>query len=276
MLKKFGKFLRQHKLFSVCLLLALGIVLLSVFAPLAATHDPYASSLQEALRPPDAEHWFGTDQLGRDLYSRVIYGARTSLAASFVLVLCILVIGSTLGMLAGYFGGMTDAVIMRVSDVMMAFPGLVLAMAIAGLLGASLTNAILAITAVSWPHYARLARSLTLKVKNRDYVIAGMLTGFRTGHMLRRYILPMTLPTLVVTAATDIGKMMMELAALCFLGFGAQAPVPEWGLMINEGRRYMQTAPHLVLYPGMAMLAAVAVFNLLGDTLRDMLDPQGD
>ena len=159
---------------------------------------------------------------------------------------------------------------------MIAFPGLVLAIAIAGILGPSIRNAVIAISLVSWTKYARLARSLVLKIRNRDFVAAAIVTGSKTPYMLWKYMLPNTITTLVITAATDIGSMMLELASLSFLGFGAKAPTPEWGLMLNEGRAYMQSAPWLMVFPGLAIFIVVVVFNMLGDSLRDILDPRDE
>ena len=204
----------------------------------------------------------------------MIYGSRTSLISTFSLVLTIFVVGTFLGILAGYFGGWVDAVIMRIADMMIAFPGLVLAIAVAGMLGASTKNAIIAISVVSWPKYARLARSLVMKIRHTDFVAAAQVTGSRTPYMLWKYMLPNTITTLVITAATDIGSMMMELAALSFLGFGAQPPTPEWGSMLNEGRNFMQSAPWMMIYPGLAIFITVVIFNMLGDNLRDILDPK--
>lgn len=269
-------FIKQHKQFTVFSIFALLIILAAVFAPVIATHDPYESILSEATKPPSADHWFGTDKLGRDLFSRVIYGTRVSLTSALFLVACILLVGTILGILAGYFGGVVDNVIMRLSDMMIAFPGMVLAIAIAGILGASMGNAVIAITVVSWTKYARLARSLVLKIKHEDYVAAARVGGSKTLHILKRYMFSMTIPTLIITAATDIGTMMLEIAALSFLGFGAQSPTAEWGLMLNEGRAYMQTAPWLMIYPGVAIFVVVVVFNLLGDSLRDVMDVRDD
>jgi len=196
--------------------------------------------------------------------------------ATFAIVALIFAAGLILGTLAGYFGGAVDVIIMRISDMMLAFPGLVLALAVAGIMGASVRNAILAIALVGWPRYARLARSLVLKIRHRDYVDAAIVTGSKTLYMLIRYMLPNALPTLVITAATDIGGMMLELAALSFLGFGAVPPTPEWGLMLNEGRAYMQSAPWLMVFPGLAIFITVVVFNMLGDSLRDILDPKDE
>ena len=185
-------------------------------------------------------------------------------------------VGTVTGVLAGYFGGVIDAVIMRIADMMLAFPGLVLALAVAGIMGASIKNAIIAIVVVSWTKYARLARSLVMKIRDRDYVSAAIVTGSKTPYMLFRYMLPNALPTLIITAATDIGSMMLELAAMSFLGFGAKPPAPEWGYMLNEGRACMQSAPWLMIFPGLAIFVVVVVFNMLGDSIRDILDPRNE
>ena len=269
-----NKFLsnRGFVLFSV---LAIIIILIAVFAPvLSGGIDPTAGDLRDAIMAPDATHICGTDKMGRDIYSRVLYGARISLVSTFILVALVFVIGTALGVVSGYFGGWVDAVIMRIADMMIAFPGLVLAIAVAGMLGASMRNAIIAIALVTWPKYARMARSLVLKIRHTDFVYAAIVTGSSTWRMLWKYMLPNTITTLVITAATDIGGMMMELSALSFLGFGAQPPTPEWGAMLNEGRDFMQSAPWMMIYPGFAIFITVVVFNMLGDNLRDILDPR--
>ncbi len=265
---------RTQKRFLVFALLALGIFLVALLAPLIATHDPNASTLSDAVLPPSAQHWFGTDKMGRDLFSRVIYGTRTSILSTLILVAGILVVGGVLGIVAGYCGGVVDTLIMRVADMMVAFPGMALAIALAGMLGGSLTSAILAIMAVSWTKYARLARSLVLKVRHQDYVLAARMAGTRNRHILWRYMVPSALPTLAVTAATDVGGMMLELAGFSFLGLGAQSTSIEWGYMLNEGRAYMESAPWLMVFPGLAIFITVVIFNLLGDGLRDLLDPR--
>ena len=269
-----NKFLsnRGFVLFSV---LAIVIILIAIFAPvLSGGIDPTAGDLKDAIMAPDATHICGTDKMGRDIYSRVLYGARISLVSTFILVALVFVIGTALGVVSGYFGGWVDAVIMRIADMMIAFPGLVLAIAVAGMLGASMRNAIIAIAIVTWPKYARMARSLVLKIRHTDFVYAAIVTGSSTWRMLWKYMLPNTITTLVITAATDIGGMMMELSALSFLGFGAQPPTPEWGAMLNEGRDFMQSAPWMMIYPGFAIFITVVVFNMLGDNLRDILDPR--
>ena len=263
---------RGFVLFSV---LAIIIILIAIFAPvLSGGIDPTAGDLRDAIMAPDAAHICGTDKMGRDIYSRVLYGARISLVSTFILVALVFVIGTALGVVSGYFGGWVDAVIMRIADMMIAFPGLVLAIAVAGMLGASMRNAIIAIALVTWPKYARMARSLVLKIRHTDFVYAAIVTGSSTWRMLWKYMLPNTITTLVITAATDIGGMMMELSALSFLGFGAQPPTPEWGAMLNEGRDFMQSAPWMMIYPGFAIFITVVVFNMLGDNLRDILDPR--
>ena len=271
-MEKFGTFVKKNKLFMLFATLALIVVLVAVFTPLIAPYDPYAADLTGALKEPSSEHWFGTDKLGRDIFSRVLYGSRISMASAFTVVVVILVFGSLMGILSGYFGGWVDAVIMRLSDMMIAFPGMVLAIAVAGILGASIKNAIIAISIVSWTKYARMARSLVLKVRHVDYVSAAVVTGSKVPYILGKYMLPNILPTMVITAATDIGGMMLELAGLSFLGFGAQPPMPELGYMLNEGRAFMQHAPWLMIFPGLAILVIVVIFNLLGDSLRDVLD----
>ena len=275
-MKKKNRFL-QNKTFVVFSVLALCIILAAIFAPvITGGVDPLKGSLMDALLPPCKEHIFGTDKMGRDIFTRVIYGARASLTATFGVVALIFLIGSVMGVISGYFGGIVDAVIMRVADMMLAFPGLVLALAVAGIMGASIKNAIIAIVVVSWTKYARLARSLVLKIRDRDYVAAAIVTGSKTPYMLLRYMLPNALPTLIITAATDVGSMMLELASMSFLGFGAKPPAPEWGYMLNEGRACMQTAPWLMIFPGLAIFVVVVVFNMLGDSVRDILDPKNE
>ena len=274
--KKKNRFLR-NKVFVIFGILAIAICLVAVFAPqICGDVDPTAGDLSQAIMEPGAGHPFGTDKMGRDIFARVIYGARSSLSSTLILVALILVIGTILGIISGYFGGWVDAVIMRIADMMIAFPGLVLAIAVAGILGPSMRNAVIAIALVSCPKYARLDRSLVMKIRHTDFVAAATVTGSKTGYMLVKYMLPNTITTLVITAATDIGSMMMELAALSFLGFGAQPPTPEWGKMLNDGRTLIQTAPWTMIYPGLAIFITVVVFNMLGDALRDILDPKSE
>lgn len=252
------------------------LILIAFFAPLIAPYDPTHAMMKDAFMEPCAEHFFGTDKLGRDCFSRVLYGARASLCGVLFLVLSVFVLGTSLGVLSGYFGGKIDMVIMRISDMMISFPGMILAIAIAGIMGGSLVNAVIALTIVSWTKYARLSRSLVLQIKNRDFIEAAIVNGGTVMHILWTHILPNILPIMIITAVADIGALMMELAGLSFLGFGSQPPAPEWGLMLDEGRQQLQTAPWLMFFPGLAIFLTVVIFNLWGDCLRDILDPHDE
>lgn len=266
--------LKNNRAFAVSSFFVLLLIAVALAAPLIAPYDPLEAVMQNAYLPPSAEHLFGTDKLGRDNFSRILYGASYSLSSVLLLVTIIFIVGTTLGVLAGYYGGKVDIVIMRISDMMISFPGMILAIAVAGILGGSLINAIIALTIVTWTKYARLARSMVLKIKKRDFVEAAIVNGGTSTHILWKHILPNILPLMVITAASDIGAMMMELAGLSFLGFGSQPPAPEWGLMLNEGRQQLQTAPWLMIFPGLAIFVTVVIFNLWGDALRDVLDPR--
>lgn len=267
---------KTNRAFAVTSVLVLCLLLIAIAAPVIAPYDPTHAAMKDAFLEPGAQHLFGTDKLGRDCFSRVLYGARASLTGVLVLVASVFVVGTTMGVVSGYFGGKVDMVIMRISDMMISFPGMILAIAIAGIMGGSLVNAVFALTIVSWTKYARLSRSMVLKVKRRDFVEAAIVNGGTPGHILWVHILPNILPMMVITAAADIGALMMELAGLSFLGFGSQPPAPEWGLMLNEGRQQLQNAPWLMFFPGLAIFVTVVVFNLWGDNLRDVLDPRGD
>lgn len=270
------KGLKTNKSFAITSLLVLLLILLAVAAPIIAPYDPTYAEMRDAFMEPGGKHLFGTDKLGRDCFSRVIYGGRASLAGVLILVASVFAIGTSLGVISGYFGGRVDMVIMRISDMMISFPGMILAIAVAGIMGGSMVNAIIALTIVSWTKYARLARSLVLKIKNSNFVEAAVVNGGTSSHILWTHILPNILPLMVVTAAADIGALTMELAGLSFLGFGSQPPTPEWGLMLNEGRQQLQTAPWLMFFPGLAIFVTVVIFNLWGDNLRDVLDPRND
>lgn len=252
-----------------------GLILLTaVFAPLLTPWDPYAQDMSAALQAPSAAHLLGTDAYGRDVLSRVIVGARTSVFSSLTLVAVICAGGSFLGVLCGWLGGRADAVIMRLSDLFLAFPGMVFAIAVAGLIGGGMVNAVIALAAISWPKYTRLARGQTLAVKSAPYVTAAVMANNTALQIIFRHILPNIAGPLLVTAALDIGTMMMELAGLSFLNLGAQPPTAEWGSMMSKGRSMIQTSPWVVLGPGIAIFLTVLAFNLLGDALRDYLDPK--
>ena len=269
---KTEKFIKGHKQLIFFLVMAIIIILIAIFAKQIAPKDPLHAVMDKPLHGPDKTNLLGTDILGRDILSRIIYGTRYSLFMTLVLVAVVFVLGTTLGLIAGYFGGFIDTLIMRLADMMVSFPGIILAIAIAGLLGPSMTNAIIAISSVTWPKYARLSRSMVLKIKKELYVEAAKLTGSKDKDILFKYILPNMITLMLVTAISDIGALMLEISALSFLGFGAQPPIPEWGAMLNEGRTYLAKAPWLMLYPGIAIVIVVVVFNMLGDNIKDLID----
>jgi peptide/nickel transport system permease protein len=251
-------------------LFALGAILAAVIAP----YDPLVQALGSRLEPPSAGHWLGTDQLGRDIASRLLYGARISLFIGLVVVASAGLVGTVVGLVAGYVAGLVDEALMRLTEVFLAFPPLILAMAIAGALGPSLTNAIIAIAAVTWAVYARLVRGQVLSLRRREYVEAARSIGASGPRILIRHLLPNVLAPLLVQASFDMGAAIIAAAGLSFIGFGAQPPTPEWGVMISEGRNFISTEPWLSLFPGLAILLAVGAFNLLGDGLRDLFDPR--
>ena len=246
----------------------------AVLAPIVAPYDPLAQALGSRLEPPSPQHWLGTDQLGRDIASRLLYGARISLVIGIVVVALAGIFGTLVGLVAGYAGGLVDETLMRVTEVFLAFPPLILAMAIAGALGPSLTNAIIAIAAVTWAVYARLTRGQLLSLRRREFVEAARAIGASRGRILARHLLPNALAPLMVQASFDMGAAIISAAGLSFIGFGAQPPTPEWGVMISEGRNFISTQLWLSLFPGLAILLAVGSFNVLGDGLRDLFDPR--
>ena len=258
------------------LILAAALIFAAVFSDKLCPYDPYAQDLSSAMQAPSVLHPCGTDTNGRDMLSRVISGARASIFSTFILVAVISVFGTAVGVFCGYYGGILDSLMMRVSDICLAFPGLVFAMAIAAVLGGGIQNAVIALAAISWPKYSRIARGQTLALKNAPYIHAAILAGDTSGQIIWRHVLPNMLGPVLVTAMLDIGTMMMELAGLSFLGLGAQIPMAEWGSMMSTGRSMLQTYPWVVLSPGIAIFVSVVIFNLLGDTVRDYLDPKNN
>ena len=255
-------------------ILAVLLILCSLFSEYLTPYDPYMQDLSNAKAAPSAQHIFGTDRYGRDMLSRVIVGSRTSIFSTLLLVAVITVIGTVIGVFCGWHGGKIDTVLMRISDMFLAFPGLVFALAVAGVLGGGLHNAIFALAAISWPKYARIARSQTLSQKETPWLGAARLSGSGTVKILAKHILPNIIGPILVTSMLDIGTMMMELAGLSFLGLGAKPPIAEWGSMMSENRALMTTVPWITMAPGLAIFVSVMIFNLLGDTVRDYADPK--
>lgn len=255
---------------------ALVIVLLltALFARQLCPYDPDVQDLSIAQNPPSAEHLLGTDRYGRDMFSRVLAGSTVSVYAALALVSIAAAAGTAAGMICGWYGGKVDTVFMRVSDLFLAFPSLVFALAVAGVLGGGLHNAMIALAFISWPKFARLARGQVLAQKESPYLMAAKLSGDTAPALLLRHILPNIAGPILVTAVLDTGTMMMELAGLSFLGLGVKPPAAEWGSMINDGRSMLQISPWMALAPGGAIFVTVMVFNLFGDTLRDYLDPK--
>ena len=245
---------------------------MAVFAEFLTPLDPYAQDLEGALTPPNSVNLLGTDRYGRDVLSRVIMGSQTTLCASLLLLLTISVAGSLIGAICGYKGGKLDTFLMRVSDVFLAFPQMVFAVAVAGILGGGLFNAAAALAIIGWTKYARISRGLALTIRTLPYIDAAKMAGTSSAGILFFHVLPNIAGPVLVTAALDIGTIIMELAGLSFLGLGAMPPTAEWGAMMNNGRSMLQTAPWVILAPGFAIFITVAIFNLLGDKLRDVFD----
>ena len=254
--------------------LVLLLLLISAFASYLVPYDPYAQDLNNALQAPNAAHILGTDRYGRDMLSRVIMGSRTTIYSSLLLVVIITVTGTAVGIFCGYHGGKADAFVMRISDIFLAFPGMVFAIAVAGVTGGGIMNAVAALACISWPKFARIARSQVMTLKGAPYIAAAKLSGCGSFQIVFRHILPNIAGPIIVTAVLDIGTMMMEIAGLSFLGLGAKPPIAEWGSMMSNGRSMLQTSPWVILAPGFAIFITVMLFNLLGDTVRDVLDPR--
>jgi len=251
-----------------------ALVLCALLAPLIAPYDPTVADMPQQLQGPSHKHLLGTDDFGRDILSRIVYGSRITIQVGIVSVAIGLTVGVVLGSIAGYFGGYLDSVIMRLMDVMLAFPSILLAIAIMAIMGPGLVNAMIAIGIVAVPTYARLVRGSVLSVKRMDYVEAARAVGNRDWRVLARHVIPNTLAPIIVQSTLGIGAAVLEAAALGFLGLGAQRPRPEWGLMLADGRAFLPTAPHVATYPGLAIMLTVLGFNLVGDGLRDALDPR--
>ena len=264
---------RRNRLMMVGTAIIVFLLLVAIIAPLLATHDPYEQILTDRLQPPSSRHYFGTDSLGRDIYSRVIYGSRVTLIIAILVAAISAPLGLVIGVLSGYFGKALDEILMRLSDVFLAFPKLILAIAFAAALGPGVENAIVAIAIANWPSYARLARAETLSVRNNDYIQVIRSMGASNFRIMVGHITPMCLSSIIVRLSLDMGTIILTAAGLGFLGLGAQPPVPEWGLMVSDGRQFLVDQWWVSTLPGIAILIVVMGFNLMGDGIRDILDP---
>jgi peptide/nickel transport system permease protein len=256
------------------LVLTILLFVCAAAAPLLATHDPAAQDLANRLAPPSASHWFGTDELGRDIYSRVVIGSRITLGMVLAVVLTAAPVGLGVGCVSGYFGGWADRVLMRVTDVFLAFPRLILALAFVAAIRPGVTSTVAAIALTAWPPYARLARAETLTIRNADYIAAIRLTGAGPGRIILRHVAPLCLDSLIVRVTLDMSSIILTAAALGFLGMGVQPPSPEWGAMVATARRFILEQWWVPTVPGIAIFVAALAFNLLGDGVRDVLDPK--
>ena len=268
--------LLRHRSATIGASIIIFFILVAIFAPLIATHDPRQANIIERLQGSSASHYLGTDKVGRDIFSRIVYGTRISLKVGFIAMTFSVGFGTFFGAIAGYYGGKLDNVIMRVMDIMLAMPSILLAMVIVTILGQSLTNAIIAVSIVYIPQYARILRAAVLKVRELDYVTASKVIGASNSRILFTTVLPNCLAPLIVQATLGIGAAILDAAGLSFLGLGAEIGEPEWGAMLNENRDLIRRAPLAVTAPGIAIFLIVLGFNLLGDALRDALDPQID
>ncbi|MBX8802413.1 MULTISPECIES: ABC transporter permease subunit [Pseudochrobactrum] len=273
-LAEFWRRFKKQKVAVIALIFIITLVLMAVFAPFVAPYDPTIPDYNAVLQGPSAAHWAGTDTYGRDIFSRIIWGARISLSVGFLSVTLGALAGVSLGIISGYYGRWIDSAVMRLCDLLLAFPGILLAIAVIAILGPGITNVIYAVAIFSIPVFARLARGTTLQLKRTVYVDASRAIGVKDRVIMLRHILPGTLPNVIVYFSMRIGTSILTAASLSFIGLGAQPPSPEWGAMLADGRSYMGVADHLTLFPGIAIFVTVLGFNLFGDGLRDALDPK--
>jgi len=267
----------RHNLSALCgLVIIVAIILVAVAAPLVATHEVTGSDLMNRLRPPSMQHYLGTDELGRDIFSRLVYGARITLYIVMLTTIIVGPVGLIIGTTSGYIGGIVDTVLMRIVDIFLAFPSLVLALAFSAALGPGIENAVIAISLAAWPPIARLARAETLIIRSSDYVAAIRIQGASPLRIIINHIAPMCIPSVIIRLTLNMSAIILTAAGLGFLGLGAQPPSPEWGAMLSTGREFMMTSWWLAAMPGCAILLTSLAFNLLGDGLRDILDPRHD
>jgi peptide/nickel transport system permease protein len=268
------KRLLRNFAFTAGALLTVALILVALAAPLISPFDPNSQDTFRRLEPPSRQHPLGLDDLGRDVLSRILWGARVSLRVGFSVVILASAIGITLGAMAGYFGGTVDTIVMRITDILLAFPGILLAIALVAVLGPSLNNVILALATIGWVGYARLVRGQVLKVREMEFVTAAKALGARAPRVIVRHVLPNVINPVIVMATLGLAGAILAEAALSFLGLGVQPPTPSWGAMLTAGRRYLGLANHLAIYPGIAIMLAVMGLNFLGDGLIDALDPK--
>jgi peptide/nickel transport system permease protein len=273
----FRRFLRRslaNPISTLALIVVILLAMVAIFAPALAPYDPIRPDFRRIAEPPSSQHWLGTDQNGRDILSRVIYGTRISVTIGVAAVLLGLVLGTTMGLIAGYFGGFVDTFLMRTVDVMLAFPGILLAILIISIFGSSVFNIITALAVFSVPTFARVSRGSALTLRTLDYVQAGRAIGGSSLRILFKHVLPNAWAPVVVYGTLRCATAILGGAALSFLGLGISPPTPEWGLMVSQGREIMRSAPHVMLFPGLAIFITVLAVNLLGDVLRDVMDPK--
>lgn len=260
--------------FGICSFLAVLFICFALFASYLAPYDPLETFYDHMLEPPSAQFPFGTDQLGRDLFSRILYGGKTSLLIAFAVTGIVAFVGILVGTAAGYVGGVFDSLLMRISDMLMAFPGTIFTIALVSFIGIGLQNLILAMSLTGWTSYARISRSLVLSIKNNVYIEQARLGGAGSWKILTHYMIPNVLPSLLVNISQDIGSKLLTIAGLSLLGLGSPPPTPEWGFMLSEGKNYMYSSPWMLLFPGLVILLNVVIFNLLGDSIQDLMNPK--
>jgi len=266
---------RRNRLALLGLVIVVALMLMAAFAPWIAAHGPYDQNLSQRLLPPGAKgHWLGTDEFGRDIFSRLVYGARVTLYIVVLVALIAAPIGLIIGTASGYIGGWIDAALMRITDIFLAFPSLILALAFVAALGPGIENAVIAIALTSWPPYARIAQAETLTIRHSDYISVARIQGAGTGRILFRHVMPLCVSSLTVRVTLDMAGIILTAAGLGFLGLGAQPPMAEWGAMVSAGRRYILDQWWVATIPGIAIFVVSLAFNLLGDGLRDVLDPR--
>lgn len=258
--------------FKIILIILVLIIIVGIMSPIVAPNDPYKTDFFNTLKSPSIEFWFGTDALGRCIFSRVLYGISNSIISALTVVLITFSVGTIIGVISGFYGGILDEVIMGIVDVFLSFPGIIIAVAVAGILGGGIKNAMIAIGLISWTKYSKLARCEVMAINSETFILAAKLSGNGNLKIILKHIIPNIIGALVITASADVGIMIMELAGLSFLGLSSPLPIPEWGSMMNEGKSMLQSAPWITLFPGTAILIVVILFNLLGDTICELLE----